>query len=256
MPASMARPADPHARAALLTAARAEFQKKGLKGARIEDITAACGLSKGAFYLHAASKEALFGEVVGEFMVAIQGLIEERRRETDGFFAEGSLDARDVAERSPRYERLLALSTEGDLRTLELMWSYRDVTYVLMRGSQGTEFESLMWDFVDREVSRVSQEFERLQCSRALRTDVPPTVIGSLIIGTYVLLAQRMCQMEEKPDLSAWASSIHRLIREGCLPQPPAAEPASEPARAPVSKPSPRRPSARAPSRNTSRSGP
>ena len=63
----MARPADPHARAALIAAARAEFVKKGLRGARIEDITAACGLSKGAFYLHSSSKEALFGEVVAEF---------------------------------------------------------------------------------------------------------------------------------------------------------------------------------------------
>ena len=202
----MARPADPHARAALVTAARAEFQKKGLKGARIEDITAACGLSKGAFYLHATSKEALFGEVVAAFMASLQQLIEERRGETECYFREhGPVEARDVAERSERYERLVSLSTEGDLRTLELMWSYRDVVHVLMRGSQGTEFESLLWSFVEREVARVSQEFQRLQSGRALRADVPSTIIGSLIVGTYVLLAQQMCQMQEKPDLLAWA---------------------------------------------------
>ncbi|MFY0583648.1 TetR/AcrR family transcriptional regulator [Cystobacter fuscus] len=197
----MARPADPHARAALIAAARVEFMKKGLKGARIEDITAACGLSKGAFYLHAASKEALFGEVLSEFMSALQGLIDQRREETDRFFAEqGAVEAHDVSERSARYERLLAMSAEGDLRTLELMWAYRDVMQVLMRGSQGTDFESLMWGFVDREVSRVAQEFRRLQSGRALRSDVPSEVIGSLIVGTYVLLAQRMSQMQEKPD--------------------------------------------------------
>jgi AcrR family transcriptional regulator len=251
----MARPADPHARAALLAAARAEFQKKGLKGARIEDITAACGLSKGAFYLHASSKEALFGEVVGEYMAALQRLIEQRRGEMERFFAEqGPLEARDLAERSERYERLLTVSTEGDLRTLELMWSYRDVMHVLMRGSQGTEFESLMWTFVDREVARVSQEFEQLQSRGALRTDVPPTIIGSLIIGTYVLLAQQMSQSVDKPDLEAWARSIHRLIREGCLPRESSAPRAS--ALKSSSKPSPRRPSARALSRSTPRSGP
>ena len=46
---------------------------------------------------------------------------------------------------------------------------------------------------------------------------MPPTVIGSLLVGTYLLLAQQMSQMEEKPDLTAWAGSLHRLIREGCL---------------------------------------
>ena len=249
----MARPADPHARASLIAAARVEFMKKGLKGARIEDITAACGLSKGAFYLHAPSKEALFGEVLGQFMTELQTLIDQRRAETERFFTEqGALEAQDVSEHSVRYKCLLEMSTEGDLRTLELMWSYRDVMHVLMRGSQGTDFESLMWGFVDREVSRVAQELQRLQPGRAMRPDVPPEVIGSLIVGTYVLLAQRMSQMQEKPDLAAWARAIHRLIREGCVP-PEDVPLASKPSKSPS-----RRAPARALSRprNTPRSGP
>ena len=141
--------------------------KKGLRGARIEDITAACGLSKGAFYLHAASKEALFGEVVGEFTAAMNELIERRMKQMERFFAEhGPLEARDVAERSERYELLVEMNTEADLGTLELMWAYRDVVHVLLRGSQGTEFESLMWGMVDREVTRVAQEFQRLQADQ------------------------------------------------------------------------------------------
>ncbi|WNG33179.1 helix-turn-helix transcriptional regulator [Archangium violaceum] len=215
----MARPADPHARAALIAAARAEFVKKGIRGARIEDITAACGLSKGAFYLHYSSKEALFGEVVGEFTEAMNQVIVHRLKATDQFLAEhGVLEARDVAERSARYELLVKLNAESDLNLLELMWAYRDVMNVLIRGSQGTDFESLVWGMVDRETARVSQEFHRLQAAHACRPDVPPEVIGSLIVGTYLLLAQQMSQMEQKPDLAAWANSIHRLIREGSLP--------------------------------------
>ncbi|WP_095979101.1 TetR/AcrR family transcriptional regulator [Melittangium boletus] len=253
----MARPAAPHARASLISAARAEFVKKGLKGARIEDITAACGLSKGAFYLHAESKEALFAEVLGEFTSELQTLIEQRRGETERFFAEhGPVEARDVVERSARYELLLTVSAESDLRTLELLWSYRDVMHVLIRGSQGTDFDTVMWSFVDREVAHVSQEFQRLQASGALRTDVPAEVIGSLIVGTYVLLAQRMCQTEEKPDLAAWASSIHRLIREGCAPRE--SFPAESAARGSAPASSSRRAPARALSRtrSTPRSGP
>ncbi|HEX8434489.1 helix-turn-helix domain-containing protein [Archangium sp.] len=257
----MARPADPHARAALISAARAEFVKKGIRGARIEDITAACGLSKGAFYLHSSSKEALFGEVVGEFLAAMDGVILQRLERTERFFAEeGPLEASDVAERSARYERLVSMNTEDDLRTLELMWAYRDVMHVLMRGSQGTDFESVMWGMVDREVARVSQEFQRAQANNACRSDVPPAVIGSLIVGTYLLLAQQMGQMEHKPDLSAWASSLHRLIREGSLPPGFAVSPAAvlAPAPTPKKKTSSRRPPARALSRtrSTPRSGP
>ncbi|MBM7119379.1 TetR/AcrR family transcriptional regulator [Archangium primigenium] len=253
----MARPADPHARASLLSAARAEFMKKGLKGARIEDITAACGLSKGAFYLHFESKEALFGEVLGVFSAELQTIIEQRRGETECFFLEhGPVEIHDVAEGSERYEQLLRVSTEGDLRTLELMWSYRDVMHVLIRGSQGTEFESVMWSYVDREVEHVSQEFQRLQSRGALRTDVPSEVIGSLIVGTYVLLAQRMCQTEEKPDLAAWARSIHRLIREGCVPRDASSRPAVAP-RAAEATPSRRAPArALSRTRSTPRSGP
>lgn len=255
----MARPADPHARAALIAAARAEFVKKGLRGARIEDITAACGLSKGAFYLHYSSKEALFGEVVAEFTSAMNRLVHQRLEAAERFHAEqGSLEAHDVTERSERYERMVAMNSDADLVMLELMWAYRDVVHVLMRGSQGTDFESLMWGLVDREVARVSQDFQRLQAHRTFRTDVPPTIIGSLLVGTYLLLAQQMSQMQEKPDLAAWAGSVHRLIREGCLPPPVSTERPSAPAKKRSKTSSRRPPQARALSRtrSTPRSGP
>src|SRR5437762_13262923 len=77
----MARPADPNAKEALVTAARAEFARKGLRGARVEDITSACGLSKGAFYLHFESKEALFGELVEKFFGEITRSSDRRHAE-------------------------------------------------------------------------------------------------------------------------------------------------------------------------------
>jgi AcrR family transcriptional regulator len=248
----MARPADPRARDALIAAARAEFVRKGLRGARIEDITAACGLSKGAFYLHFSAKEALFRELVEELMTALNRLIVQRKEDLERFFeAHGRLDSGEVAERAERSERLSALHAEGDLRLLELIWAFRDVMHVLLRGSQGTEFESLVWGMVDREVARVARDFDGLQGTGVCRPDVPPAVFGSLIVGTYLLLAQQMSQMEQKPDLAVWANSIHRLIREG-------SQPSVAPAPAPR-KPSPRQsPRTRAHSRtrSTPRSGP
>src|SRR5689334_11738619 len=145
----MPRPADPNAREALVACARAEFARKGLVGARIEDITAACGLSKGSFYLHFSSKEALFGELVERFLGVI-------------------------ARSDDRRERAMPELVADDLRILEHMWEYRDVMGVLLRGAQGTKFEGAIWEITDREIERIKQNFDRLQFEHTCRTDIAP----------------------------------------------------------------------------------
>ncbi|WP_224363673.1 TetR/AcrR family transcriptional regulator [Hyalangium versicolor] len=249
----MARPADPNARTDLISAARAEFVKKGLRGARIEDITAACGLSKGAFYLHFASKEALFGEVVDQVRATLDTLSHERFESMERFFTEhGRPDARDLAERSERLERLVRLETELDLRTLEVMWDYRDVMHVLLRGSQGTEYENLFPVLVDREVERVATDCRRLQEMSTCRSDVNAKLFGTVIVGTYALLVQQMTLMQEKPDLAGWASELQRIFREGVMPRDTAPAPVRAP-RAAASRTSTRQGSSRAHTRHTSR---
>ena len=215
----MARPADPNAKEALVVAARAEFARRGLRGARIEDITAACGLSKGAFYLHFESKEALFGELVRAFVEAIAALQEKRQRAMQEFLEKnGELTERDVEERTPRYRELLDLDACSDLDTLEAMWTFRDVVGVLVRGSQGTAFEGTIWEIADAEVNRVREDFQRYQGHGVCRPDIPGELFGSLIVGTYLLLAVRMSRLQEKPDLGEWARSLHKLIHEGSQP--------------------------------------
>jgi AcrR family transcriptional regulator len=252
----MARPADPNARASLISAARAEFVKQGLRGARIEDITAACGLSKGAFYLHFASKEALFSEVIGQVQQTLDGLARERMECMERFFAEhGHPEAWGLApgsEPSALHQELARLETALDLRTLEVMWDHRDVMHVLLRGSQGTDFASLFSVQVDQEVERVAKDFRRLQGSNACRSDVSPTVFATAIVGTYSLLVQQMSRMREKPDLAAWARELQLLFREGTMHRAPVPAPVRAP-RAASSRTSPRPGPARAATRRTSR---
>lgn len=247
----MARPADPNARASLIAAARAEFVKKGIRGARIEDITAACGLSKGAFYLHFESKEALFGELMEGFKARLDAMTDERLEATQRFLAEhGWPDLQDAATRSERYRRLVRLETELDLGMLELMWAHRDVMDVLIRGAQGTEFESFIWSLADREVERVARDCQPLLADRAPGDEIEPELFGSLIVGAYLLLCKRMIQMKEKPDLAAWARTLQHLVREGSMPRglPPQSRDSA------ASKTSPRRPTAaRAATRRTPR---
>ena len=215
----MPRHADPNAKDAVVAAARHEFARRGLRGARIEDITASCGLSKGAFYLHFPSKEALFGELVKAFFDVLSDCSVRRETGMAQFLeAHGAPTRRDVEERSDRYHKFLEFETTEDLRVLEHMWAYRDVLGVLVRGAQGTEFEGAIWDMTDREVERIQENFERFQGEHACRTDIPPEVFGSMIVGTYTLLAMRMSRMQEKPDLAEWARSLHTLVREGSAP--------------------------------------
>jgi AcrR family transcriptional regulator len=216
----MARTADPNARAALSNAARAEFVKKGLVGARIEDITQACGLSKGAFYLHYPSKEALFGEVVTALTTEIERIATERHEAMQQFSNEhGQLTPRDFVEHTPKGERYLALEVQKDVEILELLWAYRDVVDVLISGSQGTPFEGAVWLLVDRELQRIRSEFETLQEQRVCRPDMPAELLASLIVGTYLLLAKQMNRHAVKPDLETWALSLQRLMHEGTVPE-------------------------------------
>jgi len=217
----MARPADPTARSALLAAARAEFVKKGLRGARIEDITAECGLSKGAFYLHFASKEALFEELVQTLAGAMAALHASRFvRLAEARAGHGLLTSKDVARRSPQYLRYLALEAEFYLQALEMMWAHRDTLDVLIRGCAGTAFEGLIWTFLEEEVARVTADFRDIQQTGAGRRDVEPELFAELAVGAYFLVGKRLSRLTERPDLEAWASTLQRLLHEGCLQGP------------------------------------
>ncbi|MFP2934166.1 helix-turn-helix domain-containing protein [Pyxidicoccus sp. 3LG] len=271
-----------------MAAARAEFARKGLRGARIEDITAACGLSKGAFYLHFPSKEALFAEVVGAFQAGLDSVNARRMESMERFLEEhGVPGPSDRLERSERYQRLIQLEAEYDLEAMELVWAYRDVSLVLSSGSQGTEFESLLWRVTDAQVQRVARDFRRLQAAGAVDREMDPELFGSVIVGAYLLLSKQMARLKEKPDLAAWARTLQRLCQEGTMPRldsdasgsgasassltasagasnPMRAAPAhaSEPARASPARaqrsttPSTRRPRAHAKTRHTPRKRP
>lgn len=218
----LARPADPHARAALIAAARQQFREHGIQKARIEDITAACGLSKGAFYLHFDSKEALFTEVVESFGKQMDGMFEERTAEEDAFFARrGTFRSRDFTERSARLDELEALQVKHDTIALELMWTMRDVIHVLMNGAQGTAFAGIIWHFVDREQKRVAEACDRLKKFGAVRGDVSANSIAKLLIGGWVLLMCDMVACEAKPDFSAVIYEMNQLLGEGLTPREP-----------------------------------
>jgi AcrR family transcriptional regulator len=217
----MARPADPHSKSALVTAARAQFREHGLQRARIEDITAACGLSKGAFYLHFESKEALFLELVTEFERHMDELFERRTREEDAFFAKGGpFRSTEFVDGSARLPALVAMQTRQDIEALEVMWERRDVIHVLINGSQGTDFDGVIWHAIDREQRRVVFAADRLKKFGVIRKDLSSEVIAMVLMGAWVLTMRQMIARTEKPDFAAIITELNVLVGEGLKPRP------------------------------------
>ncbi len=217
----MARPADPNAKSALIAAARREFLRQGLGRARIEDVTAACGLSKGAFYLHFKSKEALFGELVEQVRAGLDEVLRRREAEQQAWMqAHAPLRPRDLRPGSPLVAQMKEWEQRHDRAVLELMWEWRDVVIVLLRGAQGTEFADVMWRLVDREGERVAATVEQMKAVGLTRPDLPGEVVAAMVMGTWLLVVRRMVELEQKPDLDYWVRSVSALIAEGSAPRP------------------------------------
>lgn len=224
----MARPADPTVHDALLSAALLEFSAVGVHRARIEDITARAGVSKGAFYLHFESKEALLDQALTTFFARMEGLSRTRVEEMEAFARGGPPTAADFAGETPRGRELLALEARHDRLALELLWEERHLFDVMLRGCKGTRFDGQVWELTSREMSRVQAECERLQATGCCRADIPSDVFAQVLVGAWLMIVRQMSGLSQKPDLEAWLSALHRLIREGAAPRatvPPAAPP-------------------------------
>jgi len=203
----MGRKADPQARASLVASARREFVKSGLARARVEDITGAVGLSKGAFYLHFESKESLFTELVASFSKEMSDYTSSRERST--------LALVNTVQKTRDAQALLALDAEEDRKLLELLWPWRDVCEVLISGAAGTGFEGVMWKMLDSQMARLHHEFEELQKSELVRADLPKELLGDMVVGTYLLLARRLVSLSEKPDFTPWVGAIQAVVYGG-----------------------------------------
>jgi AcrR family transcriptional regulator len=216
----MARPADPKTRSTLVAAALREFSAVGIHRARIEDITARAGVSKGAFYLHYPSKEALFEEVLLGFQDRMERLSTARLADMEAFIAtHGALTAPDLSLLTPRGQTFAALEAVHDRRALEALWEERHLFDVILRGCKGTRFDGLVWEITTREVERVQTDYERLKAAGCCRDDIPSDVFASVLVGAWLMIARKMASAQEKPDFEGWLTSLHRLIREGAAPR-------------------------------------
>lgn len=216
----MARPARPDVHEALLEAARAEFSRRGLERARVEDIARRAGISKGAFYLHFRTKDDAFNELLQRFLGALEALAQRRMTATARF---DRLPASQLGTPASA-QQWFALECALDTDLLELLWANRLLQRVL-DGAGGHRWSKPMDAFRRRMRALSSGRVAERQAAGLIRADLDPEVIGDLVMGGYEGFARRMADLTAKPDLAAWADSFLKVIYQGLLAPSSASRP-------------------------------
>jgi AcrR family transcriptional regulator len=198
----MARPSDPHAKIDLLRAAEAVFVERGLDLAKVEDITARAGKSKGAFYLHFDGKEEAFRQIVETMLARLSTCLEDP-----------PFQNADLGAETPRevLERLL----EKDVEVFEFLWQNRGVVRLALEGGRSASFGYLMDEFAER---------TRVQGKLALaagvelglfRPDLDVEVASLATAGAYDRVAREVVRAERKPNLPRLIGELQRLVFAG-----------------------------------------
>jgi len=208
------RPRNPDAHQALLEACRTEFGRRGLEGARVEDIARRAGLAKGSFYLHFRSKEDAFRLMLQRFLGALEEQAMRRHEEEAELERrEGPLRAGDVARGSERFRRWLEAECAWDTEMLEVCWRNRHVIAAV--DGAGGRTSRMMRDFRRRMSALVAGNFLAQQAAGRLRPGVDLSAVADAIVGGYEAFARRMADLPQKPDLAAWARTFLLLFHQG-----------------------------------------
>lgn len=199
------RRANPDSHEALVEAARDEFARCGVDGARVEDIARRAGVSKGAFYLHFRSKEAVFREILQRFL----GVLADLALRREDLICAGGAGAPDLQE-------VLARECASDVELLEALWRHRKIVAALDSAVIGPS-APLVHDFRRRMRALVAGRIADRQADGTLRADLDPHALGDVILGSYEAFARRMVEEREKPDLLAWARVFQTVFYAGTL---------------------------------------
>ena len=200
----MPRPADRRAKIELLRAAEAVFVEHGLSAAKVEDITARAGVSKGAFYLHFESKDDCFKQIVEVFLAKLATCLDE---------APPSGVTGDQAA-------LVALFADWrahDLEMLEFRVQNRGLTRLLFSGAGGAPYAYLMDEFSERISQQIQSVAKAMITAGLYRPDIDPVVLSALISGGYERLVRDMITQPKRPNIEGWTKQAQELFARGIL---------------------------------------
>lgn len=194
----MSRPADPHARIALLSAAEAVFAEHGVDAAKVEAIARRANVSKGAFYLHFDSKEHALHAVVESFLARCEAVLHQPC---------------DEAELPDDPGELMAFCAERDVEVFEYFWQNRAILAIL--GScQGPHLHLVEAFRKDVEL-RTQAWVEVLMQRGVVRDDLESSIVSTLICGAYHELVHKLVGSPKKPPIHRWVQQTQDTFFRG-----------------------------------------
>ncbi len=199
----MARAANPHLKQQLVDAATEIFATRGLAVARVSDITDRAGASKGAFYLHFASKEAAYVAIARAFLDQLLALLR------------GQDDA--ICEAFRRGE--FALVAEADRQFMDFLWVHRRPLAMLMDGAVGTPYASMQDEFIDSILQHMRESVSlHNQAFPQLAGVMDPEFAATMATGVVFMYARRIIREHRPPFAAEHLMAFRALIAAG---QPP-----------------------------------
>jgi AcrR family transcriptional regulator len=200
----MPRPADRRAKIELLRAAEAVFVEHGLTAAKVEDITARAGVSKGAFYLHFEGKEDCFRQIVEAFVAKLASCLDTLPPTGPGLPVES-------------FAAHLEAWRDHDLEILEFCWQNRGLMRLLLSGGGGAHFAYLVDEFAERTCEQMKGVAKHLVAAGIYRVDVDPDMVPALVSGAWERMIREIIKQPRRPDIEAWARQSQGLFMRGLL---------------------------------------
>ncbi|WP_324668568.1 TetR/AcrR family transcriptional regulator [Geochorda subterranea] len=177
----------------MLEAAIQVFARKGYYGTTVDDIVAECGSSKGAFYFHFESKEALFLRLVEEFAGRLAGALEHA--------------VRHAARGGPG--RVEAAITAG----LELMGRYPELTRLFLIEAVGInpQFEAKRRELMDRFAHVIRGYLEQAASRHPLAVGDTALASAAILGALNEVVVWWLSRPQERP-LAELAPELTRFV--------------------------------------------
>lgn len=153
-----------------------EFLEKGFRGASLREIVKKAGVTTGAFYGYYKSKEELFSAlvkphadyVINYFNKVIQDFMNSPKSEW--------------ASKSFNY------SKNGLQHIYEYAYEYKDAFRLILKASEGTEFENFIHQIVEIEIETTHIYYKEIEAQGYKPYSLDPTLEHIVISGEFTAL--------------------------------------------------------------------
>lgn len=202
----MARTPNPALPQLLKAAAIEEFAQHGLAAAKVSAIAERAGTSKGAFYLHFASKEGLYVEIAREFLRAVEERLSRYACRPDEWLADPAGCIQSLAAR--------------DDELLGFFRDHRQPLAMVVRGAMGTPCAFLFDEFIDTIQGTMERTVAAHPHPHGPQAPIAPEFFAAMATGLIFMYARRILAADSPPHLSESIQHFRKTLVLGMMMPP------------------------------------